>query len=35
VQAGRDNEAFSLAVTVSVIAGFMLYVINRFDRVRL
>jgi molybdate transport system permease protein len=34
VQAGRDNEAFTLAVTVSVIAGFMLYVINRFGRVR-
>jgi molybdate transport system permease protein len=31
VQAGRDNEAFTLAVTVSVIAGFMLYLINRFE----
>ena len=34
VQAGRDNEAFTLAVIVSVIAGFMLYIINRFGRVR-
>lgn len=34
VQAGRDNEAFALAITVSVIAGFMLYLINRFGRVR-
>jgi molybdate transport system permease protein len=34
VQAGRDNEAFTLAVTVSVIAGLMLYFINRFGRVR-
>jgi molybdate transport system permease protein len=34
VQAGRDNTAFSLAVTVSVIAGIMLYIINRFGRVR-
>lgn len=30
VQAGRDNDAFSLAVTVSVIAFIMLYIINRF-----
>ena len=33
VQAGRNNEAFALAVTVSVIAGFMLYLINRFGKV--
>src|SRR4026207_947849 len=32
--AGRDNDAFSLAVTVSVIAFIMLYIINRFGRVR-
>src|ERR687893_126828 len=32
VQAGRDNTAFTLAVTVSVIAAFMLYLINRFGR---
>jgi hypothetical protein len=30
VQAGRDNEAFTLAVTVSGIAVLMLYLINRF-----
>jgi molybdate transport system permease protein len=30
VEAGRDNDAFSLAVTVSVIAAIMLYIINRF-----
>ena len=34
VQAGRDNEAFALAVTVSVIAGLMLYLINRFGSLR-
>ena len=34
VQAGRDNEAFTLAIIVSVIAAAMLYVINRFGRVR-
>ena len=34
VQAGRDNEAFTLAVTVSGIAVLMLYLINRFGRVR-
>ena len=34
VQAGRDNDAFALAVTVSVIAGFMLYLVNRFGSVR-
>ena len=34
VQAGRDNEAFTLAVTVSLIAGFMLYLINRFGSLR-
>ena len=34
VQAGRDNEAFTLAVTVSVLAVIMLYIINRFGRVR-
>jgi molybdate transport system permease protein len=33
VQAGRDNEAFTLAVIVSVLAGSMLYVINRFGRI--
>lgn len=33
VQAGRDNTAFSLAVTASIIAGIMLYLINRFGRV--
>lgn len=33
VQAGRDNEAFTLAVIVSVIAVLMLYVINRFSRI--
>ena len=34
VQAGRDNEAFTLAVIVSVIAGLMLYLINRFGSMR-
>ena len=34
VQAGRDNEAFTLAITVSGIAVLMLYLINRFGRVR-
>lgn len=35
VQAGRDNEAFTLAVIVSIIAAAMLYFINRFGRLRL
>jgi molybdate transport system permease protein len=34
VQAGRDNEALTLAVIVSVIAVVMLYLINRFGRKR-
>ena len=34
VQAGRDNEAFTLAVIVSLIAMVMLYFINRFGRLR-
>jgi molybdate transport system permease protein len=34
VQAGRDNEAFTLAVIVSLIAAAMLYLINRFGRLR-
>jgi len=34
VQAGRDNEAFTLAVIVSQIAVVMLYLINRFGRLR-
>ena len=34
IQAGRDNEAFTLAVIVSVIAVAMLYFINRFGRLR-
>jgi molybdate transport system permease protein len=34
MQAGRDNEAFTLAVIVSLIAVVMLYFINRFGRVR-
>ncbi len=34
VQAGRDNEAFTLSVIVSVIAAVMLYFINRFGRLR-
>jgi molybdate transport system permease protein len=33
VQAGRDNEALTLAVIVSVLAVIMLYVINRFGRI--
>jgi molybdate transport system permease protein len=34
VQAGRDNEAFTLAVIVSLIAATMLYFINRFGERR-
>ena len=34
VQAGRDNEAFTLAVIVSLIAVATLYIINRFGRLR-
>ena len=34
IQAGRDNEAFALAVIVSPIAVVMLYFINRFGRLR-
>jgi molybdate transport system permease protein len=34
VQAGRDNEAFTLAVIVSLIAVVMLYFINLFGRLR-
>jgi molybdate transport system permease protein len=34
VQAGRNNEAFTLAVIVSLIAVVMLYLINRFGRLR-
>ena len=34
VQQGRDNEALTLAVTVSLIAVLMLYFINRFGRLR-
>jgi molybdate transport system permease protein len=34
VQAGRDNEAFTLSIIVSVIAAVMLYFINRFGRLR-
>lgn len=34
VQAGRDNEAFTLAVIVSLIAAAMLYFINRFGERR-
>jgi molybdate transport system permease protein len=34
VQAGRDNEALTLAVIVSLIAVIMLYFINRFGRLR-
>ena len=33
IQAGRDNEAFTLAVIVSLIAVVMLYFINRFGRI--
>ena len=33
VQAGRDNEAFTLSVIVSVLAVIMLYVINRFGKI--
>jgi molybdate transport system permease protein len=32
VQAGRDNDAFTLAVIVSVIAAVMLYLINRLGK---
>ena len=35
VQAGRDNEALTLAVIVSAIAVAMLYFITRFSRLRL
>jgi len=34
VQAGRDNEAFTLAVIVSLIATALLYFINRLERRR-
>jgi len=34
VQAGRNNEAFTLSVIVSVIAVVMLYLINRFGKLR-
>ena len=34
VQAGKNNEALTLAVIVSMIAIVMLYVINRFGRLR-
>lgn len=34
VQAGRDNEAFTLSVIVSLIALALLYLINYFGRVR-
>jgi len=34
VQAGRDNEAFTLAVIVSVIATALLLLTNHFGRVR-
>lgn len=34
VQAGRNNEAFTLSVIVSLIAVVMLYLINRFGRLR-
>jgi molybdate transport system permease protein len=34
VQAGRDNEALTLAVIVSAIAMAMLYMINRFGKLR-
>ncbi len=34
IQAGRDNEAFTLAVIVSLIAMVMLYLINHFGRLR-
>ncbi|HEY8411443.1 MAG TPA: molybdate ABC transporter permease subunit [Pyrinomonadaceae bacterium] len=33
VQAGRDNEALTLAVIVSGLAALLLYVINRFGRI--
>jgi len=34
VQAGRDNEAFTLAVIVSLLAVALLYLFNRFGRLR-
>lgn len=34
VQAGKDNEALMLAVIVSLLAVVMLYLINRFGRLR-
>jgi molybdate transport system permease protein len=34
IQAGRDNEALTLSVIVSLIAVAMLYLINRFGRLR-
>src|ERR687883_736354 len=34
VQAGRDNEAFTLAVIVSLIAAALLYLFNRFGRLK-
>jgi molybdate transport system permease protein len=34
VQAGRNNDAFALSVIVSLIAIVMLYLINRFGRLR-
>jgi molybdate transport system permease protein len=34
VAAGRDNEAFTLSIVVSVIAVVMLYFVNRFGRLR-
>ena len=34
-QAGRDNEAFILSITVSLIAVISLYLINRFSRLGL
>ncbi len=34
VQAGRNNDAFTLSVIVSLIAVVMLYLINRFGRLR-
>jgi molybdate transport system permease protein len=35
VQAGRDNEAFTLAIIISFIAVAMLYVINKFGHYRM
>lgn len=34
VQAGRDNEAFTLSVVVSLIAILMLYMVNRFGALK-